>query len=162
MDRALNRTGNGAHLRRGSNLIAIALIAAGISLIVDSALKAWSDHSPATSKSSANAPVWLPHMPRKSELIRRQSPDERLDTRFKPYTSPGVITPGFQPAVGIHEAVNLRRRNVTPQTHIAGFTSARESKTDELDTVSRAMDSGVWNIKGFPEALIRVQQYSAN
>ena len=148
----------GKHLRRSYNLFAIALIAAGASLFADGVFKTWSDHSFSIAQSAKESPVWLPHMPSKSELIKARA-TETMDARFKPYTPPSAIKPEFQPAVGISESVLLRKTETRRQTHVATLPAPQKTSTRGIDTVSRAIDSGVWKIRGFPEALIQVQQY---
>ncbi|RTZ60815.1 MAG: hypothetical protein DSZ32_01925 [Gammaproteobacteria bacterium] len=163
MARALSRKKSGKRPLRGSNLLAVALIAAGASLFVDGLIKIWSGHTePAIQPLAAgDRPVWLPHMPRRSELMRTGS-TESEDDRFKPYVAPTAIAPAFQPAISINESMAFHQAETSRQRQVAGWTDSRRASTRHVDTVSRAITSDVWNIKGFPEALIRVQRYSSN
>ncbi len=155
----ISKKKHGKRLRRSYNLLAAALIAVGAFLFADGLLQAWSGHAFSTARSTADAPVWLPHMPSKSELVESGATGA-MDSRFQPYKPAQAIRPVFQPAVGIDESVLLRKTQAPRQTHVAALPSPRHSKARSINTVSRAIDSGVWNIKGFPEALIRVQQYA--
>ena len=83
-----------------------------------------------------------------------------MESRFQPYKPAKAIEPVFQPAVGIDESVLLRKTRTIRQTRVATLPAPEHSAARSVKLVSRAIDSGVWNIKGFPEALIRVQQYA--
>ncbi len=145
----------GRQLHGSINLLAIALIAAGAALFADGLVRMWSHHSAPAIPSASDRPVWLPHMPRKSELIPT-GPGRNGDDRFKPYVAPTPPAPDFQPAVGVGEVMAFHRPASGRQRQLAARTA------HHMDTLSRAISSDVWRIEGFPEALLRVQRYSAN
>jgi len=100
-------------------------------------------------------------MPRRSELLKTGS-TAGGDDRFKPYVAPAPVAPAFQPAIGISESMTFHQTETSRQQQVAGWADAGRASARHLDTVSRAITSDIWSIKGFPEALIRVQRYSAN